>query len=65
MSIAVNVKLIEVSELVERVMLQIVGLDLLIFGGLWLVLESGLVRDSSAFIVSWLLSSSQDASIEC
>ena len=64
MSIAVNVKLIEVSELVEGMVLQVMGLNLLILGGLWLVLEPGLVRDSSALIISWLLSSGEDASIE-
>ena len=64
MSIAINVKLIEVSELVEGMVLQVMGLNLLILGGLWLVLEPGLVRDSSALIISWLLSSGEDASIE-
>ena len=65
MSIAVNVKLIEVSELVERMVLQIMRLDLFVLSWLWLVLKSGLVRDSSTLIVSWLLSSSKDdASIE-
>ena len=67
MSIAVNMELIEVSELVERMVLQIMRLNLLVLSGLWLVLESRLVRDSCTLIVSWLLrllSSSMDASIE-
>ena len=64
MSIPINVELIEVSELVERMVLQIMRLDLFVLSGLWLVLKSGLVRDSSTLIVSWLLSSSNDASIE-
>ena len=64
MSVAVNVEFIEVSKFVERMVLKVVGLDLLVFGGLWLVFEPGLVRDSSALIISWLLSSGEDASIE-
>ena len=64
MSIPINMKLIEVSELVERMVLQIMRLDLFVLSWLWLVLKSGLVRDSSTLIVSWLLSSSKDASIE-
>ena len=40
MSIAVHMELLEVSELVEWVMLEIVRLDLLVLGGFWLILES-------------------------
>lgn len=52
MTIRVHVELLKVSELVHRVMLQVVCLDLFIFGGLWLVFvpvlggdSGGLVRD--------------------
>ena len=64
MSIPINVELIKVSELVERMVLQIMRLDLFVLSWLWLVLKSGLVSDSTTLIVSWLLSSSKDAAIE-
>ena len=40
MSIAVNMELVEVSELVERMMLEIMRLNLVIFSRFWLVFES-------------------------
>ena len=44
-SIPVYVKVIIVSELIEWVMLEVMRLNLLILSGLWLVLESRLIRD--------------------
>ena len=40
MSIAINMELVEVLELVEWMVLQVVGLDLLVLSGLWLIFES-------------------------
>ena len=64
MSIAVHVQLIEVFELVEWVVLKVVGLDLFILSWLGLVLKTGLVRDSRRLVVTWLHSGGQETSIE-
>ena len=39
-TVAINMELLEVSELVQRVVLQVVSHNLVLFCGLWLVLES-------------------------
>ena len=54
MSVSINVKFIEVSELVERVMFQIMILDLVIFSNFRFVFKSSLVWDGNTLIVSRL-----------
>ena len=54
MSIPINMELIEVFELVERVVLQVVVLDLVVLSNLWFVFESSLVGNGDTLVISWL-----------
>ena len=56
-SIAVDLKVIEVLELVERMVLHVVALNLVIFGRLRLILKAACVGDASGLVRArdWLL----------
>ena len=53
MFVAINVELVEVSELILWVVLKVMGLNLIIIMDLWLVFPSSSVRTSCAFVWSW------------
>ena len=58
MSISIDVELLEVSELVQGVVLQVVRLDLVVVSWLWLVFEPVLCHEARRFVgdlVLWVI----------
>ena len=61
-TIAIDMEFIEVTELIEGVVLQVVNNDLILFCGLWLILETVLSHESVGlegnelfWVHSWIL----------
>ena len=61
-TIAIDMEFIEVTELIEGVVLQVVNNDLILFCGLWLILKTvlshesiGLEGNELAWVHSWIL----------